>query len=650
MTIAYNRGMRKLLLTALLTIVAAIATLCRSDKPAWSAAPIKAEPAAGKLTYRSPLSLAISPDGGTLYVSDRTAGCVSILNATSGKKIRDITIPGQPNGLALSRDGKRLYVTQRKAGSIAVIDTAKATITASIPVGPWPVAIALASKSNRLYSCNRGDHTVSVVDLSRGKEISRIPVVRDPAFAAVSNDESRIVVSNFMPADAGTSPDPAAVVSIIDAESMKPTATVKLPRGSTMARGVWISPDGKWAYASHLLGRFDLPVTQLEQGWVHTTALSIIDLDKSTRLATVLLDDLTKGAPDPWAMIGSKDGKTLWISHRGANEISAVNIGAIHQLLAGNIPPALAAIKDAQRDNIWVRIKKDKRQIAELAEDLTAMLIARTLTRTSSGGKGPTGLALGPSGKKLYVANYYGASVGVLKTDKGKLLATISMGPESKPDAARRGEMFFHDATRCYQRWHSCASCHLDGGRTDGLVWDFLRDGIDNGKDVISLVYMQHTPPHNRLATRKNPWECMQTGIVGSHFMDPAKTEVDDLLAYVKSLRPEPNPNLPKFAAAAKRGKSLFEGKADCARCHKGPWFTDQKTHNVGIASVNEPDASYDTPSLIEAYRTAPYYHDGRAATMKDALTKHDPKGLHGRLSRLTPKEIDDLIAYVLSL
>ena len=35
---------------------------------------------------------------------------------------------------------------------------------------------------------------------------------------------------------------------------------------------------------------------------------------------------------------------------------------------------------------------------------------------------------------------------------------------------------------------------------------------------------------------------------------------------------------------------------------------------------------------------------------MKDALTKHDPKGLHGRLKGLTPKEIDDLTAYVLSL
>jgi cytochrome c peroxidase len=70
----------------------------------------------------------------------------------------------------------------------------------------------------------------------------------------------------------------------------------------------------------------------------------------------------------------------------------------------------------------------------------------------------------------------------------------------------------------------------------------------------------------------------------------------------------------------------------------------------VGIISPNEPEARYDTPSLIEAYRTAPYYHDGRAVTMHEALTEHDPQHLHGNLKDLTPSEIEDLTAYVLSL
>jgi len=606
--------------------------------------------AASAAIYRSPLSVAVSPDGATLYVSDKTAGCVTILDAATGGRLGENSIAGEPNGLALSADGKILYVTQRKTNSIALIDTNEGTGVGRIPVGAWPVALALAKNARRLYCCNQGGDTVSVIDLTTGQQIDEIPVVRNPAFAAISADESRVVVANSLPSGAGTDPDLAAEVSILDTGTMRQVSRIKLPPGSTMAGGVWINPNGKWAYVVHVLGRFDLPVTQLEEGWVHTSALSIIDLAAGGRVATVLLDSLTQGAADPWAVIGSADGKTLWISHRGTHEISMLNIGLIHELLEGNVPDEIGARKDGARDNIWVRIKNDKNQIEQLTKDLTALRLAEAIHRYYSGGKGPTGLALSPDGKRLYVANYYAGTVGVLDATRGNLLNVFPLGKQPAPDAARRGEIYFHDAARCFQHWHSCATCHLDGGRVDGLPWDFLRDGIDNGKDVISLVNLLQTPPYNRLATRPNARYCIESGVAVSHQVTPEPAEVDDLLAYVGSLTAEVNPNLPKFAEAARRGKALFEGKADCASCHPSPYFTDKRTHNIGVSSPNEPNARYDTPSLIEAYRTAPYFHDGRAATLRDALTEHDTESLHGNLNRLTPSEIDDLIAYVLSL
>jgi YVTN family beta-propeller protein len=600
--------------------------------------------------YRSPLALAVAPDGKTLYVADKTAGCLAVLDTAAGKLVREIPLAGEPSGLALSADGKTLYVAQRQAGTVAVIDTAAAAVIRQCHVGPWPVAVALAEKSGRLYTCNRGDHTVSVVDLASGKLRGHIPVVRDPFSAAVTPDESRIVVTNYLPLGPGTDPSLAAEVSILDAAALQQAARVKLPPGSTAAGGVCLSPDGRWAYVVHAVGRFALPITQLERGWVHTYALSIIDVAAGTPAATVLLDDITGGAADPWAVVASADGKSLWISHSGVHEVSFLDIGRIHELLAGRVPTELAPLKDGMRDNIWVRISKDKNVIGELTDDLSALCLAGAIRRAHSGGNGPRGLALTPDGRKIYAANYFSGTVGVLDAASGKLLGTISLAAQPPPDAARRGEIYFHDATRCFQRWHSCASCHLDDGRVDGLTWDFTRDGIGNGKDVISLVYMQHTPPHNRRATRTDPRECIRTGVTGSHFVVPQAADVDDLLAYVAALKPEPNPNLPKFAEAAKRGQVLFEGKAGCAFCHPAPYYTDRKMHNIATRSPGEPDGQYDTPSLVEAYRTAPYYHDGRAVTIKESLTQHDPEGLHGNLQDLTPEELDDLAAYVLSL
>lgn len=601
--------------------------------------------------YCSPQVVVASPDGKTLYVADRTAGCVTALPTTSKSSPRNIPMPGEPAELALSEDGKQLFVAVRTVNLVAVVDTGSGQITRRIQAGPWPVDVALAPQAGRLLTANRGDHSIRVIDLHSGKTLHHVPMVRDPARLAVTPDEKRCVVANLLPKGAGTNPTLAAAVSIVDLESLggAKTTTIELPPGSTMAAGLCLSPDGRWTYVVHALGRFNLPITQLERGWVHTYALSIIDLHAEKRLATVLLDDMTGGAADPWDVLCSPDGATLWISHAGIHRLSAIDVSRLHGLLAGNVPEELTTLK-VEGANAWARIAEDPAAVADLQEDLTAMWLAELIHRLPCGGKGPRGLAMSPDGSRLFVANYFSGTVGVIDAADRKLIGTLPLGNQPEADAARRGELYFHDATRCFQRWHSCATCHPDDGRVDGLPWDFMRDGIGNGKDVISLVYTHHTPPHNRRATRATPRECMRTGVIGSHLVVPEEGDVDDLLAYVKSLEPEPNPMTPHLAEAAARGKALFEGKAECSGCHPAPYFTDRKMHNVGIVSRDEPDGRYDTPSLIEAYRTAPYYHDGRAATLRDALVEHDPEGLHGNLGELTSEEIDDLVAYLKTL
>jgi YVTN family beta-propeller protein len=599
--------------------------------------------------YRSPQALTLASDGKTLYLADKTANCITVLDIKAGKAVADIPIAGGPNDLTLSPDGQTLYVAMRNSDAVAVVDTLSRSVTARIEVGPWPVAVRICSTTARLYTANQGDHSVSAVDLGEAKEIKRVKVVRQPAGLAVTADGSRLVATNLLPLGAGTNPKLGAEISIIDTATLGSPTNVKLPPGSTAVSGVCTSPDGKWAYVVYAFGRFNLPITQLERGWVHTYALSIIDLRAAKVFATLLLDDLSGGAADPWDVICSKDGKTLWISHAGTHEVSIIDTGHLHELLQGKVPEELAKLKDGIRENIWVRISRDPAEIDRLWNDLTAIYIADVIRRSTTGGNGPRGLALSPDGSRLFAANYFSGTVGVLDAATGKLLTTISTGRQPEADAARRGEIYFHDAQRCFQQWHSCASCHPQG-RVDGLPWDFMRDGIGNGKDVISLVYIQHTSPHNRRASRATARECMKTGVSGSHMIVPEPPDVDDLLAYASSLKPEPNPMVADSAAAIGRGKVLFEGKAGCAVCHPAPYYTDQKMHNVGALSPSEPDGKYDTPTLVECYRTSPYLHDGRASSLKETLTTHDPKGQHGNTSQLTPQEVDDLVTYLLSL
>ena len=59
---------------------------------------------------------------------------------------------------------------------------------------------------------------------------------------------------------------------------------------------------------------------------------------------------------------------------------------------------------------------------------------------------------------------------------------------------------------------------------------------------------------------------------------------------------------------------------------------------------------AFDTPSLIGVYRSAPYLHDGRAATLRDVLTTHNRDDRHGKTSRLGPGQLDDLIEFLKSL
>lgn len=83
----------------------------------------------------------------------------------------------------------------------------------------------------------------------------------------------------------------------------------------------------------------------------------------------------------------------------------------------------------------------------------------------------------------------------------------------------------------------------------------------------------------------------------------------------------------------ARHGAALFNGAAGCASCHAGPNFSDYRLHGFAASAGDrgairatgsaDDDGRFRTPSLRNVALTAPYLHDGSAATIEDAITRH---------------------------
>ena len=125
------------------------------------------------------------------------------------------------------------------------------------------------------------------------------------------------------------------------------------------------------------------------------------------------------------------------------------------------------------------------------------------------------------------------------------------------------------------------------------------------------------------------------------------------LEADVRCVAPLPSPHLVdgQLSAAAERGKQLFfDSQVGCAHCHPAPLYTDLKTHNVGSKGRYDRRNRFDTPTLIEVWRTAPYLHDGHYVTLRELLNEGQHGHVGGHVKGLTDEQRSDLIEFVLSL
>ncbi len=142
----------------------------------------------------SPQSLAISPDGSRLYVTNSfhpdpgvDTDTVTVVDTGTQSVVATIQLPAksEPEGIAISPDGAHAYVVNNGGGTVSVIDTASSAIVTSIPVGAYPSSIALTA-DGLAYVTNNLSNTVSVIDTRSEAVIATVPVGEHPAGIAVS--------------------------------------------------------------------------------------------------------------------------------------------------------------------------------------------------------------------------------------------------------------------------------------------------------------------------------------------------------------------------------------------------------------------------------------------------------------------------------
>lgn len=560
----------------------------------------------------APCALSISGD--RLYLACGGAKKIGVFALPSGAAEKTMDLPFAATGVAV--EGPNLLVTGNDGALWIEISTGR-TVKA-FPAGSGAHAPTIGP-GERFAVVNRFANTVLLGGPGGHRTVE---VSREPMAAAFTRDGAALFVANLLPAGRADVDPVAAEISVIDTATGA-VGRIPLPSGSTSVCDLSLSHDGALVYAVHLLARYTVPTTQVEKGWMNTAALTIIDAARRTVTATVLLDDVVRGAANPSRVLATADGASILVLHQGTHELSVIPREALFR--------KIAAFSNA----------------TPLSDELSFMAGLRR--RIPIPGQGLRSMAL--HGGKVWVAGYFSATLHGVDTVSGAV-STLPLQPGFTPTPAWRGEALFGDATLCFQQWQSCASCHPDA-RVDGLNWDLLNDGIGNPKNVRSLLHVFRRSPVMSHGIRATAEVAVRSGIKYILFATRPESDAVVLDAFLKNLAPRASPALVggRLSPTAERGKALFNApEVGCAACHSGPLYTDMKLREVGTRGVRDTDADFITPSLLEAWGTAPYLHDGRFATLKECIGPGNRAGRRGKTAQLSGADLDALVEYVRSL
>ena len=535
------------------------------------------------------------------------------------------TLPTAANDLTETPDRRIWVVCDGVGGSLCELDAKDLSVISQTALGHTPSALLFNRQTGSLWTTQRFNNELWEISPKTKDVLSRISVGREPVDIVSFAGDSLLLIANNLPEMSSLTYPIACQLDIVDVNSKKVVKRLQLPNGSTDVKALATDSKGDYAYAVHLLARYQLPTNQVDRGWMSTNVLSVINLHTQEVENTVLLDTPQKGASNPWNVVVSPDDSKIWISVSGTHELVCVDRTSLHD--------RLARAKEGEK------VTPSTKDYAHIPDDAGFLYGIRDFYKTQ--GKGPRALYVTPD--KVYTANYYTGEL-VAFNGSGKDMVSTSLGAALASTQKGKGDMYFHDASIGFQEWQSCASCHPNDARMDGLNWDLLNDGMGNPKNTKTLVLSHQTPPCMVSGIRKDAETAVISGIKYILFAASTEEIAPAIDVYLKSLSPVPSPYLVNgnLSEAAQRGKEHFE--KNCASCHSGTYYTDMKQYKVNWTNGPDKNVKMDVPALNEVWRTAPYLYDGRSYTMQEMLK------VHGPAETLSDNELGDLAEYVLSL
>ena len=560
------------------------------------------------LPLASPVSssaVAVSPDGSIVAAVNPDSDSITLVNRATLDVLQELTVGDDPCTLVFTPDSQLVLVANHGSATVSMVNANGSGEVIHIPVGPTPYGVV--TDGMRAYVAEFSLGNVSVIDLATGSIVTRIPVEGFPAGLALDATGGTLIVTHLF----------SGRVTGINASNLAIFATAATGADTNLSQSVTFHPDGSKVFlpqtrsnATNVVLIFDATVLPV---------VNVLDLDSfsNQRRQRITIDTADKPVNMPFDVVFSPDGATMYVVHAGSDNVSVIDLATSRA--AANLPV----------------------------------------------GANPRGIAITPDGSRLFVNNTLSGTLSVIDTASNEVTATLALTTIPLEPDVLVGKRIFNSASSpdlTTDNWISCAVCHFDG-TLDARTWAGFPDGP---RSTPSLLGVGRTLPIHwsgdldELADVELTIRNIQAGkgltpgderdSLGPRYTNVSE-ELNALAAYLDSLEVPPSP-LTADANVIARGRAVFE-TLNCSVCHTPPLYTDRQLHDVGTSDpVLERNShgrgtSFDTPSLRGLWMTAPYFHDGTAATLEDVFTVgHE----HFVLDRVTAQEIIDLIDFLFAL